>query len=99
MAYLKKKDGKGKEPTKKRRRQREDRDNDLRKRRVSFLDRNTITYFDYKDIDILKKFLTKKGRIKSRKRTGVTTKQQRRVAQAVKHARFMALLPYTDQHA
>lgn len=55
---------------------------------------NNIKYIDYKDIDILKRFLNPNGRIMSHKRTGVSSKNQRALALAVKQARFMGLLPY-----
>ncbi len=55
---------------------------------------NNIKYIDYKDIEILKRFLNPSGKIMSHKRTGVTSKNQRALAMAVKHARFLGLLPF-----
>lgn len=55
---------------------------------------NNVKYIDYKDTDILKKFLNPNGRILSRKRTGVTMKNQRKLALAIKRSRFMGLLPF-----
>jgi small subunit ribosomal protein S18 len=55
---------------------------------------NNIKHIDYKDTDVLKKFLNPNGRIMSRKRTGVTSKNQRALAIAVKRSRFMGLLPF-----
>jgi small subunit ribosomal protein S18 len=55
---------------------------------------NNIKHIDYKDIDILKKFLNPNGKIMSHKRTGVTAKNQRELTVAIKHARFLALLPF-----
>jgi small subunit ribosomal protein S18 len=55
---------------------------------------NNIKYIDYKDVEILKKFLNPNGKIMSHKRTGVTSKNQRALAAAVKHARFLGLLPF-----
>lgn len=55
---------------------------------------NNIKHIDYKDIEILKKFLNPNGKIMNHKRTGVTSKNQRKLALAVKRARFMGLLPY-----
>ncbi|MDO8517682.1 MAG: 30S ribosomal protein S18 [bacterium] len=49
---------------------------------------------DYKDTEVLKKFLNPHGKIMSRRRTGLSASNQRLLAQAVKRARFMALLPY-----
>lgn len=53
-----------------------------------------IKYVDYKDADFLKKFLNEQGKILPRRITGNSLKFQRRVAQAVKRARHLALLPY-----
>ncbi len=55
---------------------------------------NNIKHIDYKDVTILKKFLNPNGKIMSHKRTGVTSKNQRQLALAVKHARFLGLLPF-----
>lgn len=49
---------------------------------------------DYKDIEMLRKFLNPHGKIMSRRRTGLSAHAQRQLAQAVKRARFMALLPF-----
>jgi small subunit ribosomal protein S18 len=59
-----------------------------------YFSQHNIKYIDYKDTEILKKFLNPHGRIISRKRTGITAKYQRQLATAVKRARFMGLLPY-----
>lgn len=56
-----------------------------------------VTYIDYKDTEVLKKFLTPHGQIQSSKKSGLTAFQQRLVAQAIKRARFMALLPYVQK--
>ncbi|MFA6077233.1 MAG: 30S ribosomal protein S18 [Candidatus Paceibacterota bacterium] len=55
---------------------------------------NNIKYIDYKDVEILKKFVNPNGKIISHKRTGVTSKNQRQLANAIKHARFLGLLPF-----
>ena len=62
--------------------------------RQDYFSANNIKYIDYKDIEILKKFLNPSGKIVSHKRTGVTSKNQRQLADAVKRARFMGLLPF-----
>ena len=54
-----------------------------------------IEYIDYKDTATLQKFINRQGRIVQRKQTWLTTKNQRRMVQAIKRARQMALLPYT----
>ena len=51
---------------------------------------------DYKDVDLLKKFLTEQGKILPRRMTGLTARQQRNLTTAVKRARIMALLPFTN---
>jgi small subunit ribosomal protein S18 len=53
-------------------------------------------WVDYKDIDELRRMLTPNGKIYSRKRLGTSAGEQRRVAKAIKRARFMGLLPYTS---
>ena len=49
---------------------------------------------DYKDVETLRKFLNPHGKIMSRRRTGLSATNQRALAQAIKRARYMALLPY-----
>ena len=51
---------------------------------------------DYKDVDLLKKFITERGKILPRRLTGVTAKQQRDLTNAVKRARIVALLPFVN---
>jgi small subunit ribosomal protein S18 len=53
-------------------------------------------YVDYKKVDDLRRLMTPNGKIYSRKRTGVSAAEQRLVANAIKRARYMALLPYTS---
>lgn len=55
---------------------------------------HNIKYFDYKDVELLKKFLNPHGRIISRKQSGLTALNQRKLGNAIKRARFMGLLPY-----
>jgi small subunit ribosomal protein S18 len=55
---------------------------------------NNIKYIDYKDVEILKKFVNANGKIVSHKRSGVTSKNQRKLATAIKNARFIGLLPF-----
>ena len=51
-------------------------------------------YVDYKDVELLKKLVNRHGRIVGRRKTGCTAASQHAVTQAIKRARFMALLPY-----
>lgn len=62
-----------------------------------FFKQNGINHIDYKDTDIIKKFLNPHGRIMSKKKSGVCAKNQRKLANAIKLARFMALLPYVSR--
>ncbi|MFF0072625.1 30S ribosomal protein S18 [Streptomyces sp. NPDC005494] len=65
------------------------------KHRPNPLDAAGITYIDYKDTDLLRKFISDRGKIRSRRVTRVSAQQQRQVAAAIKNAREMALLPYS----
>ncbi|MBP6880446.1 30S ribosomal protein S18 [Candidatus Saccharibacteria bacterium] len=56
--------------------------------------RNEIKYFDYKDFKSLQKFVNPYGQIESRKKTGLSAKQQRELTVAIKRARHLALLPF-----
>ncbi|MDQ0789994.1 30S ribosomal protein S18 [Streptomyces sp. B3I8] len=68
-----------------------------RKNRPNPLDVAGITYIDYKDTDLLRKFLSDRGKVRSRRVTRVSRQQQRRLAAAIKNAREMALLPYANR--
>ena len=57
-----------------------------------------IQEVDYKQVDLLKDFITENGKIIPARITGTKSHYQRQLAVAVKRARFLALLPYTDQH-
>lgn len=61
------------------------------------LDQAGITYVDYKDTHLLRKFISDRGKIRSRRVTRVTAQQQRQLAHAIKNAREMALLPYAPR--
>jgi small subunit ribosomal protein S18 len=58
--------------------------------------REKVKYVDYKDIDVLGKLITNRGKIFSRKRSGNCASCQRKVQAAIKRARFMALLPFCN---
>ena len=55
-------------------------------------------YIDYKDPSMLRRYITERGKIAQRHRTGTCAKHQRVLAQAIKRARYLALLPYTPGH-
>lgn len=52
---------------------------------------------DYKDVDLLRKFITERGKILPRRITGLTAKQQRALTTAIKRARILALLPFVNR--
>jgi small subunit ribosomal protein S18 len=56
-----------------------------------------ITYIDYKDTALLRRFISDRGKIRSRRVTRLTPRQQRDMARAIKNAREMALLPYSSR--
>jgi len=67
---------------------------EIKKKKYCRFKKNGIKYVDYKDPEFLKKFLNEQGRILPRRITGTSLKYQRKVAQAVKRARTIALLPF-----
>lgn len=72
-------------------------ENDARKfrKKSSILNQEGITYIDYKDVNLLRKFMSERAKIRQRLVTGNSQKQQREVAKAIRIAREMALLPFT----
>lgn len=64
------------------------------KKQQDYLSANNIKYVDYKDVELLRMFLTPHGQVMSSRRTGLSAKQQRALALAVKRSRYMSLLPY-----
>ena len=63
-------------------------------KQTDFFKKHDVKHIDYKDTDILKRFLNPHGRILNRRVTGLTAKNQRAVTLAIKRARFMGLMPY-----
>lgn len=63
-------------------------------KKVCYFTKNKITYIDYKDVELLKNFISANGKITPRRVTGTCAKYQRMLAIAIKRARQMALLPY-----
>ena len=57
-----------------------------------------IEWIDYKDVDVLKDFITETGKIMPARLTGTKARYQRQLSDAINRARFLALLPYTDNH-
>jgi small subunit ribosomal protein S18 len=66
------------------------------KKKANPLKAAKVTYIDYKDTALLRKFISDRGKIRARRVTGVTVQQQRQIASAIKNAREMALLPYSS---
>jgi len=67
---------------------------DVKKKKYCRFKKAGIKYIDYKDADFLMKFINEQGKILPRRITGTSTKYQKKVAQAVKRARHISLLPY-----
>ena len=68
-----------------------------RRKKVCYFTQNKVTYIDWKDTELLKKFITDRGKILPRRVTGTSAKWQRPLAIAVKRARHMALLPFVKE--
>ena len=66
------------------------------KKKVCQFCKEKVTYVDYKDTNLLRKFISDRGKIRARRVTGNCTRHQRDIAMAVKNAREVALLPYTS---
>ena len=65
-----------------------------RRKKVCYFTANHIKYIDYKDVELLKRYISEKGKILPRRVTGTSAKYQRMLTTAIKRARHMALLPY-----
>ena len=68
------------------------------KRRVCFFCRDKVTNIDYKDPALLRPYISDRGKILPRRKSGTCARHQRRLAMAIKRARFLALLPYVPAH-
>ncbi|MCQ2265601.1 MAG: 30S ribosomal protein S18 [Bacteroidales bacterium] len=71
---------------------------DIKKKKYCRFKKSGIKYIDYKDGEFLKKFVNEQGRILPRRLTGTSLKFQKKVAQAVKRARHLALLPFVTDN-
>lgn len=67
---------------------------DVKKKKYCRFKKAGIKYIDYKDANFLLKFVNEQGKILPRRLTGTSTKYQKKVAQAIKRARHLALMPY-----
>ncbi len=70
----------------------------FRRRKFCRFTAEGITEIDYKDVDLLKGYITETGKIVPSRITGTSARYQRQLATAIKRARYLALLPYTDAH-
>ena len=70
----------------------------FRRKRYCRFTAEGIKEIDYKDLDLLKQYVTETGKVVPSRITGTSARYQRQLATAVKRARYLALLPYTDQH-
>jgi len=67
------------------------------KKKISPLIQDKVEYVDYKDVNLLRRFMSDRAKIRARRVSGNDAQQQRQIAQAIKIAREMALLPYTNR--
>ena len=73
------------------------RNNMRRRKKVCYFTKNNVEFIDYKDVELLKKFISERGKILPRRVTGTCAKHQRALTVAIKRARIMGLLPFTVQ--
>lgn len=67
------------------------------RKKECYFTKNHIEHIDFKDVELLKKFITERGKILPRRVTGTSAKYQRKLAIAIKRARHMALLPFVKE--
>jgi len=70
----------------------------MSRRKVCFFCAEKVQQIDYKDVDGLRRYLSDRGKIEPRRKTGTCARHQRRLTVALKRARHLALLPYTAEH-
>ncbi len=70
----------------------------MRRRKYCRFTAEGIEQVDYKDVDLLKDFITETGKVVPSRITGTKAKYQRQLSTAIKRARYLALLPYSDNH-
>lgn len=70
----------------------------VRRRKFCRFSAENVQEIDYKDVAVLKNYITESGKIVPSRITGTCAKYQRQLARAIKRARYLALLPYTDNH-
>lgn len=67
------------------------------KKKISILTQERVEYCDYKDVNLLRRFMSDRAKIRARRVTGNDSQQQKEIARAIKNAREMALLPYANR--
>src|SRR6478609_4161408 len=67
------------------------------KKKISVLTQEKVEYVDYKDVNLLRRFMSDRAKIRARRVTGNDSQQQKEIARAIKNAREMALLPYANR--
>lgn len=67
------------------------------KKKISILTQEKIKYVDWKDVNLLRRFVSDRAKVRARRVTGNSAQQQREIAMAIKNAREMALLPYSNR--
>ena len=70
----------------------------FRRRKFCRFTAEGIDYIDYKDLDVLKEYISETGKIVPSRITGTKAKYQRQLATAIKRSRYLALVPYADSH-
>jgi small subunit ribosomal protein S18 len=67
------------------------------KKKISVLNSENIDYVDWKDVNLLRRFISDRAKVRARRVTGNDVQQQREIARAIKNAREMALIPYANR--
>jgi small subunit ribosomal protein S18 len=67
------------------------------KKKISLLTQEKVDYVDYKDVNMLRRFMSDRAKIRARRVSGNDSQQQKEIARAIKNAREMAILPYTNR--
>jgi small subunit ribosomal protein S18 len=67
------------------------------KKKVSILNSENVEYVDWKDVNLLRRFVSDRAKVRARRVTGNDVQQQREIARAIKNAREMALIPYANR--
>jgi small subunit ribosomal protein S18 len=70
----------------------------FKKQKFCKFTKEVISEIDYKDLDLIREYITETGKILPSRITGTKAKYQRQISTAVKRARFLALIPYSDNH-